>query len=897
MESAFLATKFFIPPKRSDTVARPRLYPLLDAGLRPGCRGVLLSTPAGFGKTTLLSEWIESIRLKNRVDCPDFAWLSLDRNDNDASRFFNNIITAWQRINPEVGQTAIDMIQLPLGGAFTLQSALVSFLNDLSGLAKMAVLVVDDYHLIENPLIHEEFNFLIEHLPPQVHLIITGRTDPPLTLAQWRARGQMVEVRHNDLRFSREETLIFLEKTVGIVLPEYQLKILDERMEGWAAGLQLAALSIRGRENTTEFIASFNGGNRYILDYLAEEVLQRQPDDLQQFLLQTAILERMNGALCDAVTGRTDGQNMLERLEQANLFIIPLDTERAWYRYHRLFADFLKKRRQSSRPEFEREELRLHQRASLWLETHGMESDAIEHALRAKDLERAVPLIEKAVRQTWLGGETGALLGWFDALPSEIIRTRPKLSLAYAWTLMSSGQLEDSAVRANDALVIAGEDDPETRSEAGAVLALSRMMTGDLTGVIESAVQARRDLPECAHFLRGIIAFDLGLAYDMLGNPAESVKYYQEAYTISRMSGNTLIGGLALVQLADLTALAGRLSEADGLYAKALQMMADSRKWLPQIAGMAYIGLGRLRYERNDLQSAEMYFQKCAGLGLADFQISGLIHQALTNAAMGDGKGALTFIRRVGEATANPILSMGTLRVAEALRIRVLLRLGNVAATVQWAEEYRRRMGDGIGYLQQTEGVSYVDVLLAQDNLEEAEQLIQSLLEEAEASGLTGNRLELLAQLAVTQERRGERNRALETLKEALGIGEPEGFIRLFLDAGSSILSLLRELKCTGYMTDYINEILRVEEAPSRPTPEATVKIGSSVGLMEPLSEREMEVLQLIAQGCSNQDIAQKLIVAVSTVKTHINNIYGKLGVRTRTQALARVGEIGTKLS
>ncbi|MBI5563730.1 MAG: AAA family ATPase, partial [Chloroflexi bacterium] len=594
-------------------MSRPRLLQQLDADLRSNHRLILLSAPAGFGKTTLLSEWIA-----NNTDQLRFAWISLDERDNDRDRFFNYFIAALQTVDSSLGQTAASVLQTPLSSdaTYPFEAILTSLINDLAAHPAPLVIVLDDYHLITAHLIHTAIAFLINHLPPHIRLVIAGRSDPPLPLPKWRASDRLSEIRAADLRFTPDETAAFVNRVMALGLTADQVALLESRVEGWIAGLQLAAVSLQGRTDAASFLAAsnlaaFTGSNRYILDYLVDEVLHRQPEDIQHFLLRTAVLDRFTGALCDAITGQANGQTTLEQLEQANLFIVPLDQHRTWYRYHSIFAEFLRSRLTHAATGSDVAEW--HRRASRWYEQQGLLIEAVNHALQAHDIEQAASLIESAAHDAmFIYGDARTLIGWLDALPDVLIQARPRLLAIQAWALLITGQHAAAEERVHAALRLTPLDDAETRGEIEAAHTIISVLSGEIDHAIELAHTALPQIPAREVFVRGMVLLNLGLAHDTRGEGVAAEQAYTQAIALSEAFGQAFIRLMAMIQLADLKVLQGQLPAAAAMYRAILQPATGNP--LPLI-NMAYASYGRLLYEWNDLDSAAEHLSKCLELG------------------------------------------------------------------------------------------------------------------------------------------------------------------------------------------------------------------------------------------------------------------------------------------
>lgn len=913
-----LTTKLYAPRLRASRVWRPRLVARLSQGLDQR-KLTLISAPTGFGKTTLLSEWLfqkdegegmKEIHPSSFIPHPfKVAWLSLDKDDNDLVRFLIYLVAALETVHPALGETILAIRQA--AQPFPLEAVLTTLLNELAALSEACVLVLDDYHLIETETIHTALTFLLDHLPPQLHLIILSRTTPPWPLGHVRARGHLLELHAADLRFTSAEAAEFLNQVMGLHLSKTEIETLEKRTEGWIAGLQLAALSMQGRDaqDIPGFLASFSGSHPYILDYLAEEVLQRQPEPIQTFLLQTSILDRLCGPLCDTILSRgaeeqggrgeltpapplpcspAAAQDILEYLEQSNLFIVPLDDERRWYRYHHLFAELLRNflQKKIGTPGV----AGLHRRAADWFEQQGLVAEAMSHALAAGDAERAARLVEQNARTLLSRSEMTTLLSWLDALPAELVRSQPQLFLFQAWALTLTGQLD-----AVEAYLQEGERQP---GEVAAIRASVAYLRRDMPQAIALFQQALDTLPEENSFLRGAVALSLGIAYSWMGQVTQAGQALSQASAISQASSNWHVALTALWNLAQLQIEQGRLRQAAELCCQALELAQQSQQdnqSLPPAAGGACVSLGALLYEQNDLEGAATHLEAGIKLGEqgADLAILalGYLGQARLRRARADLKGALELANQA-EQLARRYNSPYWAAQAAAYQARLWLAAGQLERMEQWAQEYHLSAHNEVSYLYEVEYLTLARLLVAQSKWTEAAALLERLRQAASTSERLGRVLEVLVLEALAYQAQSETTQALACLEQALTLAEPEGYMRLFLDEGQPMITLLTA--ATGWLPAphqaYVDSLLAANRRkqenlhPSSFIPQP---------LIEPLSERELEILRLIAAGLSNGEIAEKLVVTVGTVKWHLNNIYGKLDARSRTQAVARAREVG----
>jgi len=847
-----------------------------------------VSAPAGFGKTTLLSEWLTSAPPHAR-SAPSrssrYAWLSLDDGDNALGRFIRYVVGALQTIVPSFGQTPLALLRTPMNaeGTFSIEAVLTALINEWAAHSRSLGLVLDDYQMIIAQPIHDAVTYLIDHLPPSARLIIASRADPPLPLARWRASGQLVEVRAADLHFTPEETTAFVNREMGLNLSADEVAALDKRTDGWIAGLHLAALSMQGRSDATNFIATLAASNRYILDYLAEEVMQRQPADVQHFLVRTSILDRLTGPLCDALTDRTDGQAMLERLEQANLFILPLDNDRQWYRYHPLFAEFLRGRlRQVTGTTV----AHLHLRASDWYAQHESPVDAIAHALQAREFDRAAYLIEPLARD-WLFvyNEPDLLRSWLQILPEDSLQMHPRLLLVHAWIKIMLGQ--HTAAEAQ--LCTIETDDLTIQGEIAAARTLLAVVSGDVPHTIDLAQQALDRLAPDESFLRGLVALNLGLAYDQIGNIEAAGRAYTQASTLGRETGNTLVSLIASVQLADLKVIQGQLHEAAEIYRHTIEQAKQSGQLLHLIS-MVYASWGRLLYEWNELDAAARVLTDCVDLGRrwvsSDMILTGLVYLAHVKYAQGEVAMAREVASQAEAALHEHMVSPSTITVAKAQQAWLWLKLGNMDAAQHWVRDYQARgLPDAPIFLRELEELTLARVFIAQGQFDRAQAVLDPLITTAQTESRVTIVIEAQILRALVHEAQGHSAAASDAIQDALALAEPGGYIRTFVDAGSSLKALLIKVALHGAYAE------RVLAAFGAKQPASSVDVQPAA-LAEPLSDRELQVLRLIAEGLSNQEIAKQLTIANSTVKTHINNIYGKIGAQSRTQAVARAREL-----
>jgi LuxR family transcriptional regulator, maltose regulon positive regulatory protein len=907
MSTPILTTKLYVPPPRPHAVLRPRLTGRLNEGLHR--KLTLISAPAGFGKTTLLGEWVAGCERPA-------AWLSLDEADSDPTRFLSYLVAALQTIAPNIGEGVLGALRSPQPPPT--ESILTSLLNEISTVPDDFVLVLDDYHVVDSGAVDDALAFVLEHLPPRMHLIISTREDPQLPLARLRARGQLGELRAADLRFTPSEAAEFLEGVMGLDLSAEDIAALEDRTEGWIAGLQLAALSMRGREDVAGFIRAFAGDNRYVVDYLVEEVLQRQPERVRSFLLQTSILERLSGPLCDAVTDQEEGNALLEALERGNLFVVPLDDRRHWFRYHHLFADVLRARLMEEQPD---RAPTLHRRASEWYERNGSPTDAIRHALAAEDFERAAGLVELAALEM-LGSSQETLYRWLMALPDEVVRARPVLSVYYAFALLGRGGFEAFDAHLRDAerwLDTSAEtserreapsvemvvvDEVAFRSLPGTIAVARAYHAGALGDVFCAADHARRALdllPDDDHLWRGAAASLLGIAYWTSGDLEAAYRSFADSVSHQQMTGHVRFQIAGTYILADIRIAQGRLNEAVRTYEQSLQLATEQGEPVWGTANL-YVGLSELHRERGDLEAAKQHLLRSKELdehgGLPETRYRWYVAMARIKEAQGDLDGALDLL---DEAERQYVESPDPdVRPVAALKTRVWVAQGRLAEALGWTREQGLSAHDDLSYLREFEHITLARVLLARYKsdreeryIHEAMGLLERLLKAAEEGGRMGSVIEILVLQALAHEAQGDSPGALVPLERALTLAEPEGYIRIFVDEGLPMARLLYEALSQGVESDYIRRLLAAfPVAESEQTASSPMR-GSKSELVEPLSERELEVLQLIAEGLTNQEVATRLYLSLHTVKVHARNIFTKLAVKNRAQAVARGRALG----
>jgi LuxR family maltose regulon positive regulatory protein len=930
MASQLVDTKLFIPSVRRSLVARSRLSQSLTRGAQ--AKLTLISAPAGFGKTTALAAWLAQADQQRSV-----AWLSLEESDRQPTSFWTYLVTALHRAAPSVGASVLPLLQAPQA---PIETVLTTVLNELGALPHDLDLVLDDYHLADGPQIAAGMAFLLGHLPPQAHVVLSSRVDPDLPLARLRARGELVEVRAADLRFTPEEVSAYLNDTTGLKLTGRDIAVLEERTEGWIAALQLAALSMRDRQDVAAFIDGFAGDDRYIVDYLVEEVLARQPDDVRSFLVHTSILDRLTGPLCDAVTGQHGGgKAMLEALDRANLFVVPLDDNRRWYRYHHLFADVLKTHLPEEHPDQLAE---LHRRASHWYDAAGEASPAVRHALACGDVDHAAELVERAIPEMQRSRQEATIRGWLDDLPDEVVRVRPVLASSFVGALMAMGEFDDAPRRLRDVercLTSGRADGAGTAQRSSGMLVADEAELARLPGVVElhwaglslvagdssgthrhAQLAIARAAPH-DHVTRAGASALSGLASWGAGDLQAAHRRYSAC-----VDGLTRAGHIAdvlgcSITLGDLLITQGRLGDALATYEHALALAARQPGVLRGTADM-YVGISQIALERGDLPTAGAYLQRSRDLGehlgLPQNPYRSRVAMARLKHAQGDLAGALDLLedaQRVYTGDFSP-----NVRPIPALRARMLAAAGRVDEALRWAGEHHLSADDDLSYVREYEHITLARILLAQYRAQRSEPtvrdafgLLERLLVAAERGERTGSIIEILVLQTLAHHARAEVTAAVSVLERAAGLGEPQGYVRVFAGEGPPMAALLRLLADQRPTWTYVRRLLAAAapavpavaafhvsaaqaaqaSAPrSSPVPGSLVPHTLAEVLVEPLSERELQVLRLLATDLPGPDVARRLVVSLNTLRTHTRNIYAKLGVNSRRAAVRRAGDL-----
>lgn len=981
---AIIRTKLYVPRAQASWVSRPRLIEKLDQ-IRE--RSVtLLAAPAGFGKTTLLGDWIHTKDEDGRRegDISPFtlhpapfqqrplnvAWLTLDERDNNLVRFLIYLVAALKTLEIQVDECFWEQLHTLSPSP---EEVLAELVNRITEVPDDFALVLDDCHLVTSLPVKAALNFLVEHLPPQMHLVFASRVEPSLPLSRLRARGQLLELRAADLRFTVEESFEFLNRKMGLDLPLETVIALENSTEGWIAGLQLAAIAFQASraqhsaaslpaskpERLSDFLQTFNGSHRYVVDFLAEQVLLQQPLGLQSFLLDTSILERLSAAACEALFEGEEpglaevpsdqamedleepgscrsllsqplpsrGQAILEHLERANLFLAPLDDERRWYRYHPLFASFLRERLRRTRPERWAE---LHRRAAEWCERNGLIAEAVDHALALGDSGQAVRLVERIAEAIWKRGEMARLWGWLKALPDEVIRSRPRLCIFHAWLLNIKGEFKAREERLRDVQARLSEDepgDPQERRLIQGMLAAMQGIVAGMEGEPAAAFDFCREALECLPAenpdWRCVVYRNLGNAYLLDGQTALARQAFCQAYELSQRAGNTYMALISLYEMGELDLVLGQLRRAAGLFQAGLQLAAEHGAPGLTITGALHVGLSEVLRQWNHLEAGVQHARAGIELGFQDgslgVRITGLARLAMLARALGDGAAATRALEKAMQ------LAPGLKRTAFIAHQEAQARLwgewvnppptagffapgwndrsslqARQAAFDRWEKETGISLEDAPTCLNEAGSIVLARLLLSSGRLEQAAGLLARLRQAAEAAGRTGRLVEILALQALAWQARGKTDEALGVLEECLALAGPEGYVRVFLDEGERMRALLAAAAARlkdAKVLEYVRSLLAAFDGGGRSgvggVDFSRPASGQHASLVEPLSERELDVLRLMAAGLTNQEIASRLVVAASTVHWHTKNIYGKLSVHSRTQAVCKARQLG----
>jgi LuxR family maltose regulon positive regulatory protein len=903
--NSLLSTKYQIPLVGARPIQRCSLLQKLNDGFELGRRLILVCAPAGYGKTTLVCEWVNQIGelgADPEHPAPRVAWLTCDPEDNDLARYLTYLVAALRQVHPELGEgllASFHASKSPAPG--TLATLLI---NDLAEIAGRLILVLDDVHTLSDQPIHDFLTFLIEHQPPQVCLVLITRADPALPLARWRGRGQLDEIRQNDLAFTQSESSDFLKQTMGVTLTSEQLASLERRTEGWPAGLQLAGLSLRTSRDISTFIETFSGGYEYIADYLADEVLAQQPDALKSFLLQTSILERLSAPLCAAVTGDANAQAILETLRDRNLFLVALDHRKEWYRYHALFADLLRNRFYQSQGHQADE---LHLRASRWYQENGFTSAAIEHAFAGHAAAQAAGLIEQAVEPIFISGQVSTLLRWLEMLPVEVKNNRPILWVFYGLALIWGGK-SSAAVKPFLPDILSPAAPGKLSGGVYLLQALHAMIESSPSDAARLAEKALQELPLECYLFRCLAADTLGMTNILLCETQAAIRAFELTSEIAAQAGYAMFEIMARSHLGGLRFQQGQLRATQSGYQGVLALADHTLGKSSPITGNILLGLGELAREWHDPDGALRYFLEAAEK-FAQFSELGVpiayLSIARVKVGQSDWHAAQEYLDKARQAARDFKATRLTDRLVNGLQARIWIARGELGLAEGWAQENgliarpiteiikNAGLNAAANEFVQSDYLALARLYLAQNKPDVALQVINPLLNAANHLGYMRRAIYILALKALALYKKKETELAVEVLGQALALGEPEGYQQVFLDEGGPMAQLLYQAIARGYSVPYTKKLL-AEFAPGSESPDmSSEKKAEPDRLLEPLSEREQEVLSLIAAGLSNREMTLRLHISLSTVKGHIANIYGKLGVNSRTQALAEAIRLG----
>ena len=914
--STLVTTKFFAPRLRGASVPRPRLLALMDAGAEAAL--TLVSAPAGFGKTTVLSSWLARAATEPRT----MAFVSLDESDSNAGSFWLYVVTALDTAVPGVGAGVLPLLT---AGQPATRTLLTAVLNDIGAQPTEVDLILDDYHLADGPEVAEGMTFLLERRPPNLHVVVSTRADPDLPLARLRARGDLVEIRARDLRFTVEETTSYLSDVGGLAVAPADVSALESQTEGWAAALQLASLSLQGRDDIGDFIAGFAGTDRYVVDYLADEVLSRQSDEVRDFLERTSILDLLGGDLCDAVLGRSGSRAMLERLERANLFLVPLDDQRSWYRYHHLFADVVQARLRSERPQLVSG---LHLRASRWYDDAGEPVAAVRHAIAAGDTGLAADLIETAGPALQRDRREATIRRWLDDVPDEIVQRRPVLAITFVGALMSSNEFADvgrrlSAIErqlpaiharlANDDATEASEEivavDLAELARVPAAIELYRaglsLVSGDLPATHQHARLAIKTATADDHVVRAGASGLSGLAHWACGELVEARDSYETCIDGLRLARHLVDAIGCYLTVAEIQMAQGRLRDAQATYEEAVRVAGGATGEPLRGSADIHVGRAQLAAERGDLRTAHDQLDAARALGeergLPQYAYRSRAVAAMVAEAEGDLTGARELVAQAQQVYLGDFSP--NVHPLHAIAARLQIRLDDLDAVERWANEHDVTAAQELSYLREYEHVTLAEALLAQGvrradraRLDEADRLLQRLLDAAAAGGRDATVIEVLVLQSLTAQAKGDVATALALLERAVLLAAPEGQVHTFTRRGTLLAPLLTSLAEGPVAGAYARVLLaacRVSTASAAPIAAEPLTSVEPSSLVEPLSARELEVLQLLATELDGPDIAQRLFVSLNTLRTHTKNIYTKLGVNSRRAAVRRGIELG----
>ncbi len=887
-ETPLLRTKLYIPAPRPELVPRPRLIERLDESLRLGRKLILISAPAGSGKTTLLSEWATG-----DASCMRVAWVSLEGSDNDPARFWTYCTVALHAVYGGVGEAALAMLRSSRPAP--IEAILTVLINEVVSVLESddrdlrCILVLDDYHVIEAQPVHDALAFLLDHLPPRMHVVITSRSDPPLPLSRLRGRNQLAEVRTADLRFTFEEAAVFLSQGMGLVLSEGNIAALAARTEGWIVGLQMAAIALRGldAERVTGSIVALTGSQRYILDYLVDEVLSQQPESVRSFLLRTSVLDRMTGSLCDAITDQSNGQQMLRHLESANLFVVPLDDERRWYRYHYLFADILRTELNAD------DQAVLHAKAAAWYADRGLLSEAVKHALASGDLSEAARVIALAAEGPWIASYV-TFLGWLNALPDDLVQANGDLATYKGVLLFMTRQYVQAAIYAAAAERGLAPDAPSP--SCGRLYALKALLAlggGDLEAAVQLSREALELLGEDSAFFRSIALSVQGQVLQMLGDLAAAADVYRDAVLAGPQAGDQLGAMFMLINLAFALDKLGRRHEALALCQQIVEESVSQPTGTPSLAETVYVAWSLVSYEANELELAREQalraLDACQLVRFTDGVFLSYYVLARVHLSSGEIDAMRKAIVQVRQYAARQDLALPYEPWLAALEAHASLDQGDLDAATRWTRAAGFAPTDTPQPFHEDAYSVYVRVLLAQNRARDAQTLLAAMGHSAREGGRIRTLITVYLQQALVKQALGHSEQAIARLEDALRLAAPEGYRRAFLDEGQAIVDLLPGVRQVA--PDFVNQVLG--DAHIAGVERVRSQVQHTQALVEPLSERELEVLRLLAAGLSSTEVARELYIAVGTARTHIKNIYGKLDVHTRVESIIRAQELG----
>jgi len=898
MSTPILLTKLSIPQSRPALVHRQRLIEQLNIGLQR--KLTLVSAPAGFGKTTLVTDWLQTVG-DNLLSPFHVAWLSLDEGENDPVQFLIYLIASLVRseaIGDKFGNVLQNLLQSPQPPP--LNSLLISLINEISSSPDQIIIIFDDYHRVQAQPIHEILIFLLENLPPLTHLVITTREDPNLPLARLRAQNQLSDIRASDLLFSPKEAGEFLNQVMGLSLSVEDIAILVTRTEGWIAGLQLAAISMQGKDDVANFIQAFSGSNRLVIDYLIEEVINQQPEDVQKFLLQTAILNRFSGSLCNVLTSRSDGQVVLEALERANLFIIPLDNERRWFRYHHLFADLLQQRLKSS-PEINIQDLNI--RARDWFSEHGMEREALQHSLLAKDFEEAAKLINRLSMEVVQKGEYRTVSDWINSLPDDIQQEHPFLWALDVWALRMEGRFEAAETRIAEVEEALKNPAQGASADLEAIKGLINshkayiaFIRGNLEETISISWESLDQLPQDMLVIRTLTALYLGVALRYQGNLKEALEIYLKTLPYGKQLVGSSIAVFCFTHLSDLYYDLGKLQKSKEMAEQAIQFTNQhtGRPDLP-FTGHAYVCVGRVLRQWGYLTEALEIIQRGVGLcrqwNVADVLALACNELADINFSLGEKELAQDALQESLQIYQE--FSPWASGLVAAHQVKHSLGFGEIEPAIEWLGGTDLKANSPIDLSRDIEFLTLARVFIAQNKLDEGLALLDRISEVSDEIGKKYTTLEAMILQAKALFIREDTEKAMERLEQALTLGEAEEYIQIFVDEGLPIARLLYETLSRGIAPEYVQRLL-AEFPVEQPEQAARIQMQTHDSeWIEPLTDREIEVLRLVAEGLSRQEIAAQLVLSLNTVKTHARNIYGKLGVNNQMQAVGKARGLG----